>query len=39
MSEDKNVIDFERRAAQQRVMHTGYLITELDGPTLRRGPS
>ena len=35
MSEDTNVIDFERRAAQARAMHTGYLITELDGPTLK----
>lgn len=35
MSEDKNVIDFESRAALARVMHTGYLITELDGPTLK----
>jgi hypothetical protein len=35
MSEDTNVIDFERRAAQARAMHTDYLITELDGPTLK----
>jgi len=30
MSEDNNVIDFERRAAQVRALHTGYLLTELD---------
>ena len=35
MSEDSKVIDFESRAAQQRAMHTGYLVTELDGPTLK----
>jgi hypothetical protein len=35
MSEDNNIIDFERRAAQVRAMHTGYLLTELDGPTLK----
>jgi len=35
MSEDTKVIDFESRAAQQRAMHTGYLVTELDGPTLK----
>lgn len=35
MSDDKNVIDFERRAALARAMHTGYLVTELDGQTLK----
>jgi len=35
MSEDTNVIDFERRAAQARAMHTGHLLTELDGATLK----
>ena len=35
MSDDKNVIDFERRAAQVRAMHTGYLLTELDGAALK----
>jgi len=35
MSEDTKVIDFESRAAQQRAMHTGYLVTELAGPTLK----
>jgi len=27
MSDDRNVIDFERRAAQVRAMHEGYLLT------------
>jgi len=35
MSEDTNVIDFERRAAQARVMHTGHLLTEIYGATLK----
>ena len=35
MSEDNNIIDFERRAALSRVMHTGYPITELDSATLK----
>lgn len=35
MSDDNNVIDFETRAAQAKAMHTGYLLTELDGATLK----
>ena len=35
MSEDKNIVDFAARAAQVRAMHTGYLLTELDGTTLK----
>ena len=35
MSEDKNIVDFAARAAQVKAMHTGYLLTELDGPTLK----
>jgi hypothetical protein len=35
MSDDNNVIEFERPAAQVKAMHTGYLIKDLDGPTLK----
>ena len=35
MSDDNNVIDFERRAVQVKAMHTGYLIKELDSPALK----
>jgi len=31
--DDRNVIDFERRAAQVRAKHAGYLLTEQDGAT------
>ena len=35
MSDDSNVIDFERRAALSRAMHTDYLLTDLDSATLK----
>ena len=35
MSDDNNVIEFERRAAQVKAMHAGYLLAELDGATLK----
>ena len=33
MSDDRNVMDLERRAAQVRAMDTVYLVTEQDGAT------
>ena len=35
MNEDKNVIDLEARAAQQRAHRQGFLLTELDGSTIK----
>ena len=35
MNEDKNVIDLEARAAQQRARRQGFLLTELDGSTIK----
>jgi hypothetical protein len=35
VSDDNNVIEFERRAAQVKAMHAGYLVKELDGATLK----
>ena len=35
MSDDNNVIEFERRAAQVKAMQAGYLLKDLDGATLK----
>ena len=35
MSDDKNVVDFGARAALERSRRTGFLLTELDGATLK----
>jgi hypothetical protein len=35
MSDDKNVLDFGARAALERSRRSGFLLTELDGATLK----
>ena len=35
MSDDKNVVDFGARAALERSRRSGFLLTELDGATLK----
>ena len=35
MSEDNNIVDFAARAALERGKRMGYLLTELDGATLK----
>ena len=35
MSDDKNVLDFGARAALERSRRLGFLLTELDGATLK----